>query len=56
VDGTLIHSIGQDANKLHKECFSAGECLAVRAAGASTSPDETPVSLMKKEVWLGISK
>ncbi|WIA15404.1 hypothetical protein OEZ85_002060 [Tetradesmus obliquus] len=24
VDGTLIHSIGKDANKLHKECFSAG--------------------------------
>lgn len=23
VDGTLIHSIGQDANKLHKEAFSA---------------------------------
>eukprot|EP00882_Tetradesmus_deserticola_P012779 GHRQ01013544.1.p1 GENE.GHRQ01013544.1~~GHRQ01013544.1.p1 ORF type:complete len:200 (+),score=91.15 GHRQ01013544.1:56-655(+) len=24
VDGTLIHSTGKDANKLHKECFSAG--------------------------------
>jgi hypothetical protein len=24
VDGTLIHSIGKDANKLHKECFTAG--------------------------------
>jgi len=23
VDGTLIHSIGKDANKLHKDCFSA---------------------------------
>jgi hypothetical protein len=24
VDGTLIHSIGKEANKLHKECFTAG--------------------------------
>eukprot|EP00879_Flechtneria_rotunda_P032466 GHRR01035676.1.p1 GENE.GHRR01035676.1~~GHRR01035676.1.p1 ORF type:complete len:161 (+),score=49.62 GHRR01035676.1:178-660(+) len=24
VDGTLIHNIGKDANKLHKECFTAG--------------------------------
>ena len=24
VDGTLIHSVGQDSNKLHKEAFSAG--------------------------------
>lgn len=24
VDGTLIHSIGKDANRLHKECFSVG--------------------------------
>lgn len=24
VDGTLIHSIGKEANRLHKECFTAG--------------------------------
>lgn len=24
VDGTLIHSIGAAANKLHKDCFTAG--------------------------------
>jgi hypothetical protein len=24
VDGTLIHSVGKEANRLHKECFTAG--------------------------------
>lgn len=24
VDGTLLHSVGKEANRLHKECFSAG--------------------------------